>query len=244
MSSPAVPNLARQGNAAASPQKIARAASVLAALQAVLFLVPMAVLGQAIGWPASLRLPATEVLPLIAGQANAVLIGYGAYLAVSLALIPLAFVMRAWLATKGVVGWHSDAAAFVGAGAGLFKTLGIVRWLSVMPMLAAEYTSADQSARQVIELSYRTVNAYAGAVGELLGVQLLSGIWLVAIGLALRQAGKSGLGLAGIVLGAMFVATALRVAFPVAALIQSAAVPLTLVWFVGLAVMLWRDRGV
>ncbi|MET3890268.1 hypothetical protein ABIE41_001344 [Bosea sp. OAE506] len=36
-------------------------------------------------------------------------------------------------------------------------------------------------------------------------------------------------------------ATALRVAFPVAALIQSAAVPLTLVWFVGLAVMLWRD---
>ena len=44
----------------------------------------MAVLGQAIGWPASLRLPATEVLPLIAGQANAVLVGYGAYLTVSL----------------------------------------------------------------------------------------------------------------------------------------------------------------
>lgn len=241
MPSPAVPGLALQGDTAASSNRIARAAGVLAALQTVLFLVPMAVLGQAIGWPASLRLPATEVLPLIAGQANAVLIGYGAYLTVSLALIPLAFAMRAWLATKGVVGWHSDAAAFVGAGAGLFKTLGIVRWLSVMPMLAGEYKAADQSARQVIELSYRTINAYAGAVGELLGVQLLSGIWLVAIGFALRQADKSWLGLGGIVLGTMFLATALRVAFPVAALIQSAAVPLALVWFVGLAVMLWRD---
>ncbi len=242
MSSPAVPDLASQSDAAASSQKIARAAAVLAALQTLLFLVPMAVLGQAIGWPASLRLPATEILPLIAGQANAVLIGYGAYLTVSLALIPLAFAMRAWLATIGVVGWHSDAAAFVGAGAGLFKTLGIVRWLSVMPMLAGEYKAADQSARQVIELSYRTINAYAGAVGELLGVQLLSGIWLVAIGFALRQADKNWLGLAGIVLGTMFMATALRAAFQVAALIQSAAVPLTLVWFVGVAVMLWRDR--
>lgn len=241
MSSSAVPSLALQGDAAASSQNIARAAAALAALQAVLFLVPMAVLGQAIGWPASLKLPATEVLPLIAEQANAVVIGYGAYLTVSLALIPLAFVMRTWLATKGVVGWHVDAAAFIGAGAGLFKTLGIVRWLSVMPMLAAEYTAADQSARQVIELSYRTVNAYAGAVGELLGVQLLSGIWLVAIGFALRQADKSWLGIAGIALGSMFLATALRVAFPIAALIQSAAVPLALVWFVGLAIMLWRD---
>ena len=78
MSSPAVPGLALQGDASASSQKIARAAAVLAALQTALFLVPMAMLGQAIGWPASLRLPATEALPLIAGQANAVLIGYGA----------------------------------------------------------------------------------------------------------------------------------------------------------------------
>lgn len=244
MPSPAFPDLAPQGDTAAISNRIARATAVLAALQTVLFLVPMAVLGQAIGWPASLRLPAAEILPLIAGQANAVLVGYGAYLTVSLALIPLAFAMRAWLATKGVVGWQSDAAAFVGAGAGLFKTLGIVRWLSVMPMLAAEYKAADQSARQAIELSYRTINAYAGAVGELLGVQLLSGIWLVAIGFALRQADKSWLGLAGIVLGSMFMAAALRVAFPVAALIQSAAVPLALVWFVGLAVMVWRDGRV
>ena len=244
MSTAASPVVIPQGDASAntSPSReVARVAAGLAVLQTALFLVPMIVLGRAIGWPASLRLPAAETLPLIEAQAGAVLIGYGAYLLVSLALIPLAFALRAWLATRGVAGWLSDAAAFVGAGAGLFKTLGIVRWLSVMPMLAAEHGQADEPARRMIELSYRAINAYAGAVGELLGVQILSGLWFVAIGWALRRAGKGWLGLAGMVCGALFLATALRIAVPAAGLIQNAAVPLALVWFVGLAVILWRD---
>jgi hypothetical protein len=225
-----------------SSRPIARIAAGLALLQTVLFIVPMVVLGSAIGWPASLRLPAAEVLSLIAAEADAVLIGYGAYLTVSLALIPLAFALRAWLMTRGVAGWLIDTAAFVGAGAGLFKTLGIVRWLSVMPMLAAEYGQADEPTRRAIELSYRAINAYAGAVGELLGVQLLSGLWLVALGWALRRAGKGWLGIFGIACGALFLATALRIVVPSAATIQSAAVPLALAWFVGLAIMLWRDN--
>jgi hypothetical protein len=64
--------------------------SGLALLQTVLFLVPMIVLGRAIGWPGSLRLPAGEALPLIAREWLAVQIGYWAYLLTSLALIPLA----------------------------------------------------------------------------------------------------------------------------------------------------------
>jgi hypothetical protein len=243
MSAAALSGPHRQLDAArhASSRSIARTAAGLALFQTVLFIVPMVVLGRAIGWPASLRLPAAEALPLIANQAEAVLIGYGAYLAVSLALIPLAFVLRGWLAMRGVSGWLVDTATFLGAGAGLFKTLGIVRWLSVMPLLAAEYGTADEPARRMIELSYRTMNAYAGAVGELLGVQLLSGLWLVAIGWALRRAGKNWLGLAGFACGALFLTTALRVAIPAAGMIQSAAVPLALAWFIGLAIMLWRD---
>jgi hypothetical protein len=215
----------------------------LALLQTALFLVPLVVLGRAIGWPASLRLPASDALPLIAAQADAVLLGYGAYLLVSLALIPLAFALRSWIAAGGPVGWLADALAFVGAAAGLFKTLGIVRWLSVMPMLAAEYRETTEPlARLMIELNYRAANAYAGAVGELLGVQLLSGLWLVGIGAALLRRGKTWLGWSGAFVGTLFLLTALRLVWPQAALIQSAAAPLALVWFVALAVVVWRDR--
>ena len=80
------------GAAPPRSRDLARKAAALALLQTALFAVPLVVLGRAISWPASLRLPAAEALPLIAAQADAVLLGYGAYLAVSLALIPLAFV--------------------------------------------------------------------------------------------------------------------------------------------------------
>lgn len=224
---------------------VARKAAGLALLQTVLFAVPIIVLGGAIGWPASLRLPAEQALPLIASQANAVLLGYSAYLAVSLALIPLAFALRAWLATRGVTGWWADTVAFVGAGAGLFKTLGIVRWLSVMPVLADEFERAsDPAARQVIALTYTTMNSYAGAVGELLGVQILSGLWLAAIGSGLFSIGKVWLGLVGLLSGALFLLTSLRLVWPEAGAIQSVAAPLALVWFMALAVSLWRESRV
>lgn len=221
---------------------LARRVAGLALLQTVLFAVPIIVLGRAIGWPASLRLPAEKALPLIAAEADAVLLGYGAYLLVSLALIPLAFALRGWLATRGVTGWWPDAVAFIGAGAGLFKTLGIVRWLSVMPVLAAEFEkTTDPVALKMIALTYSAINSYAGAVGELLGVQILSGLWLAAIGQALFAIGKVWLGLFGFVCGALFLLTGLRVVWPDAALIQSAAVPLALIWFVVLATAIWRE---
>jgi len=231
-------------NAAADPaaRSLARATVGLALAQTLLFAIPMIVLGRAIGWPASLRLPAEQALPLIAAQADAVLLGYSAYFLVSLALIPLAFALRAWFRTQGLDGWLLDAVAFTGAAAGLFKTLGIVRWLSVMPMLAGEFERAgDPVRREAIALTYRTMNAYAGAVGELLGVQILSGLWLVAVAFLLRRTGHRWLGGLGLLCGALFLATALRLVWPAAGMLQSAAVPLALVWFLALAAALWRD---
>lgn len=230
------------GAAPPRSRDLARKAAALALLQTALFAVPLVVLGRAIGWPASLRLPAAEALPLVAAQADAVLLGYGAYLAVSLALIPLAFVLRDWLATRGVAGWRADAIAFIGAAAGLFKTLGIVRWLSVMPVLAGEFQrTADPVARQVVAVTYAALNSYAGAVGELLGVQILSGLWLLGVGQSLFSIGKVWTGFAGLLCGALFLAAAFRLVWAEAAAIQSVAAPLALVWFALLAAVLWRE---
>jgi hypothetical protein len=202
----------------------------------------MVVLGQAIGWPGSLRLPAAEILPLIHAHPGAVQLGYTAYLLVSLALIPLAFALRGWMIARGQGGWHADALAFLGAAAGLLKMLGIVRWLSAMPVLATLHASTDQAGRAMLEATFTGLNAYAGAVGELLGVQLTSGLWLLGVGAVLLRSGRRWLGAWGLAAGLLFVATTLRVALPEAAALQSIAVPVTLLWFLAFATTTWRGR--
>jgi hypothetical protein len=215
----------------------------LAVLQVALFAVPMVVLGRAIGWPASLRLPASEALPLVAANLQAVLVGYWAYLLVSVAMVPLAFALRSLAAERGRSGPMIDALAFLGAAAGILKTLGIVRWLSAMPALATAHAGADAAGRATIETAYLALNAYAGSVGELLGVQLLSGLWLlgtaaVLVGIGLRLTGLLG-GLAGL----LFLATTLRTFDPAIAALQSVAVPLALLWFLVLAAAMLRRRA-
>jgi hypothetical protein len=213
----------------------------LAALQAALFLVPLVVLGQAIGWPASLRLPADEILPLIAAHPAAVQAGYAAYLLVSLALIPFALALRLHANRHGVEGLLVDCAAALGVASGVLKMLGIVRWLSAMPALAElQESAADAAARQAVAAVYVGLNGYAGAVGELLGVQLVGGLFLVAAGRVLALCGLTRLGLAGSLIGLLFVVTAGRIALPALGAAQSIAVPLALLWFTALAVALRR----
>lgn len=216
------------------------AVAILFALQTLLFLVPIVVLGSAIGWPASLRLPASEALPLIDANRVAVRVGYSAYLAVSVALIPLAFAFRAWLAARGLAGWMSDTLAFAGAAAGVLKTLGIVRWLAAMPLLAEQYAAADEGTRQTIATIYTGLNAYAGSVGELLGVQLMGGLWIAGVGAALVAAKMRWIGLSGLAIGVMFVVVGLRIFVPELAALQSVAIPVALVWLLAAAFAIWR----
>lgn len=215
----------------------------LALLQTGLFLVPLIVLGQAIGWPGSLKLPAAEVLPLIAREATAVQIGYWAYLLTSLAFVPLAVALRSYAHANGVRGVMVDTTVVLGAAAGILKTLGIVRWLVAMPALADLYgATVDPVTKIAVEVTYVALNGYAGAVGELLGVQLTSGIWLVLTGIILTKIGMRWIGIAAVVIGALFVATCARTLIPQMAVLQSVAVPLALLWFPALAVAIWR-RG-
>jgi hypothetical protein len=210
--------------------------------QTVLFLVPMIVLGHAIGWPGSLRLPPAEVFTLISAAPTAVAVGYGAYLLVSLALVPLAFALREYLARHSAGGMLSDTLLGLGVVAGVLKMLGIVRWLVAMPALAAVHAGGDAAARAMAEVAYVALNGYAGAVGELLGVQLVSGLWLAGIGVLLARIGHRWVGGVGAVIGIGFILTAGRILVPALAAAQSVVVPLALIWFVALAVVVARRR--
>jgi hypothetical protein len=132
----------------------ARALAHWSAIQFVLFSITLVVLGLAIGWPGILREPASKVLPTIHAAALPTAVGYFSYLLASVALIAMALSLRrTLLASAG--GLTLDCLTLVGAAAGVLKTLGIARWLTVMPVCGG---------RGVEDSGHRTLaNGDAGA---------------------------------------------------------------------------------
>lgn len=166
------------------------------------------ILMPAINWPASLDEPPSVILPLILEQAGPVFAGYGSYLFHALFLIPLAILLRRTLQMSPVLG---GMAVTFGVLAGLAKALGITRWLFLMPGLAATYAdpATSEAGRAAIEVVYAAFNAYAGGLGELLGVGLFAGVWTILIATALLRLGGGArvLGIAGLVAAAGLLST-------------------------------------
>jgi hypothetical protein len=171
----------------------ARVAGMLLIAQFVQMFAALFILGSAINWPASLDEPAAVMLPLIAAQAPAVALGYTAYFLSALLLAPIALLLYGRLQTPA-----SQPILRVAAGLGVLasfaKLLGIARWLVLMPGLAQAYIAPDASetTRAAIAVAYEGFNAYAGGVGEVLGVALLSGLWTLLVSVVLAS-GRSGL---------------------------------------------------
>jgi Domain of unknown function (DUF4386) len=189
-----------------------RVAGWMLIAQFVLQFAALFILGGAINWPASLDEPAAVNLPLIVEQASAVALGYSSYFLSALLLAPIALLVF-FLGGEG----RGRAALLVAAGFGVLasfaKLLGISRWLVMMPLLAQSYVDpgASEATRAAITVAYDAFNSYAGGVGELLGVALLSGLWTLLVSavllrgssLAPRWMGAYGLLAAALLLAAV-----------------------------------------
>lgn len=163
-----------------SPRKAGRLAALFLLVQAGLILTTYQVLSSAINWPASLDDPAAITLPRLIVQAGPVMLGYGCYLASALLIIPATAALNLRLGLRGTMGTLALSLATFSAMA---KAIGICRWLFAMPGLAQAFVApgADQT---TIALVFETLNAYAGGIGEIIGVGLVSGVWTLVIGLA------------------------------------------------------------
>jgi len=151
-----------------------RAAGSLTIVHALMFFVPLGVLGAAIGWPANLDLPADHNLPLLISQSVSVKLGYSVYLLYSLLFFPAVLLISRAIAGNDELPLVLKLAVGFALLSTLARCLGIVRWLTVMPVLAMQYVAADAAEQSVIATVYTAFNAYAGGVGEILGVFLLS----------------------------------------------------------------------
>ena len=212
--------------------------------EALLSLAPMAVLGPAIGWPASLDNPAAQQLAAIGAAPGAVSAGYAIYLLYSLLIAPLMIVLA--LRTFGSLS-HPVAATVVAFGvmSTLARAIGILRWLTVMPVLATAHAAADPAARAQIELVFTATTTYGGGIGELLGVSLLMAASLGTLCLGALRLGGLPRGLA--VLGLLAAAALAGMALPALGVPwevpTAAAVSLLAVWMLAAGVWAWRRRA-
>ena len=156
------------------PSTLYRTAGGLTIVHALMFFVPLGVLGAAIGWPANLDLPAAHNLPLLISESASVKLGYSVYLLYSLLFFPVVLLISRAIAGKDKFPLVLRLAVGFALLSTLARCLGIVRWLTVMPVLATQYQAADAAEQTIIATVYTAFNASAGGVGEILGVFLLS----------------------------------------------------------------------
>lgn len=192
-----------------------RLTALLLVFEVILQTLPLIVLGAAIGWPASLDEPASVNLPLITEQRGAVILGYGSYLLYSILILPLAFMLYFLLKESGSPSPLLAIAVGFGVISALARSLGIVRWLFMMPVLADIYLDPEsgETTRQTVSVIYDAFNAYAGGVGEILGVGLFGAalFGLVSVALVRSPEFPSWIGYAGLVVAALLLAGVLEI---------------------------------
>lgn len=160
----------------------------LVVAEAALLFVPLAILGAAIDWPDSLDFAPSEALPLIFDQIGQVRLGYGIYLIYSLAWALIGPAI-AWVALgkSKVAGPLFVTSVGLICASALARAIGIIRWLTASTILAESYGAATPEAQQTIDLIQSAVNAWGGAIGEILGVSIFTAGWLIAVSLIILR---------------------------------------------------------
>lgn len=143
--------------------------------------IPFAALGMVFSYPEILRRPAGEILTRFAAGGPMLLAIWYAFVLAAMGMVVLSCMARRL----------GHPAAVAGAMAGSFQTIGLIRWVFVVPVLARTYTSSESTptARETAVVVFDALHAYAGvAIGEHLG-QLTTVAWVLLFASALRGAG-------------------------------------------------------
>lgn len=144
--------------------------------------IPFALLAVHFDYPAILRQPTATVLGKFAAHGTPLILMWYAYALAAFAFMPLAVMLREVLPARR--GLRLQVATMLGVMAGLTQLAGLLRWVFVVPGLAAAYTdpTATESTRDAVTVAFAGWHQYAGvAIGEHVG-QLTTVLWTVLIG--------------------------------------------------------------
>ncbi len=138
-------------------------------------------------YPDILRQPAGGVLTRFAAAGVDLHIYWYAMMAAALALIPASVLAGLHLRKRDPV--LAGLSAAIGVLAGLVQAFGLIRWVMLVPSLAATYTGsgATEIERAMAVSIFDAANRYIGVgVGEHLGY-LFTGVWTLLISALIFQ---------------------------------------------------------
>ena len=177
---------------------ITRVTGALLVAASVAFAVAASVLSASFNWPDILREPASVVLPAYAaGGAALTWTWFATAWTYGLLAVPL-------LLLPAVLGRTADpvlrAATTIGAASVLLSVIGFLRWVFVVPSLAAAYVNGDELTKAATDAAWVAQHQFGGALlGEHLG-QLLVIVWSLTVSILVlrtrvlpRWLGYSGL---------------------------------------------------
>lgn len=194
-------------------------------------------------YPDILRGPAEEVLTRFAAAGVDLHLYW--YAMMFAALLMIGAVIAA-----GLVFWRRDnllAALSIGAGvlAGLVQALGLLRWVMLVPSLAAMYVAPDATEidKSMAVALFDAANHYLGmGVGEHLGYFFTS-IWTGLIAALLFRLNRV-IALLGFVIAAGVIAGMLEpFGVPLTGLINSISYTLWAIWTLAVGILVLRGKG-
>ena len=220
----------------------------LLVIGAVTFAIAATILSSTFNWPDILREPPQVVLPaFVAGGTSLVWTWFAVAWTYAILLVPI-------LLLPAALGRRDDpvlrAATFVGAASVLLSLIGFLRWVFVVPALAASFVAGDPTTQAAVAAAWTAQHQFGGALlGEHLG-QLLAIGWSITISLLILRTGilARWAGWTGLVASVLYMtgqgdilATAIP-GFPVWDLGGLLGSTLWGLWVIGLGVTLLRTR--
>jgi hypothetical protein len=178
----------------------------------VLFNVGFTLLAQRFDYPDVLRRPTPEVLARFRAGGSSLLVIWWVFALSAVLFAPVVVLLAGELGDAD--GTLVALSVVVGVLAAVVQFLGLIRWPFLVPYLAREAEAAAPGSprAEAVDVVFQSFNRYLGvAVGEHLGY-MLTGAWTTLTGVALVQgdAVAGWLGAVGIVIGPLFLVSALE----------------------------------
>jgi hypothetical protein len=217
---------------------------------AVLVFLPYNLLVINFNYPDILREPAGGILTQFQAGGSGLIFTWLAFAWAGLPILVGMLLLRsAWHEQGGV--WL-DVATVVGVLSFIVQVIGLLRWVFVVPVLAANYVDplTTETGRETAVLIFQTIHQYGGAtLGEHMG-QFFTVVWTILICVVALRAGllQSWLAWLGMATSAVYflaqtelLATVLS-NFPVVPEAGFIGSTLWLLWLIGLGVTLLQNR--
>ncbi len=184
--------------------RLRRVTGGLFLLGALAFAVAATVLSSTFNWPDILREPPEVVLPAFqAGGPGLVWIWFATAWTYGVLVVPI-LLLPAVLERQGDPVLR--AATWIGAASVVLSVIGFLRWVFVVPPLAAAHAAGDPTARAAVETAWTAQHQFGGALlGEHLGQVLVLG-WSITFSTLIlyRRLLPAWLGVTGLVVSGVY----------------------------------------